>query len=45
MVAVRFTYVQKDFESTALKQLLARDDTGLPILHELPFGSFYDPVR
>jgi hypothetical protein len=45
MVAVRFTYVLKEFESTASRQALRRDESGMPILTELPFGSFYDPVR
>jgi hypothetical protein len=45
MVAVRFTYVLKDFESTASRQILPRDETGMPILTNLPFGSLYDPVR
>jgi hypothetical protein len=45
MVAVRFTYVLKDFESIASRQILCRDESGMPILTELPFGSLYDPVR
>ena len=45
MVAVRFTYVLKEFESTASRQILRRDESGMPILTELPFGSLYDPVR
>jgi hypothetical protein len=45
MVAVRFTYVLKDFESTSSRQVLPRDETGMPLLNHLPFGSLYDPVR
>ena len=45
MVAVRFTYVLKEFESTALQQVLARDEAGFPIMTTIPFGSLYDPVR
>jgi hypothetical protein len=45
MVAVRFTYVLKDFESTLSRQVLPRDESGMPILTYLPFGSLYDPVR
>ena len=45
MVAVRFTYVLKEFESTASRQILRRDEAGMPILTELPFGSLYDPIR
>lgn len=45
MVAVRFTYVLKDFEATISRQILPRDESGTPILTELPFGSLYDPVR
>jgi len=45
MVAVRFTYVLKDFESILSQQILRRDESGMPILTELPFGSLYDPVR
>ncbi|UJR36425.1 hypothetical protein I4U23_029148 [Adineta vaga] len=44
MVAVRFTYVLKEFESTLSRQVLPRDESGIPILTELPFGSLYDPV-
>ncbi|CAF4165529.1 unnamed protein product, partial [Rotaria magnacalcarata] len=44
MVAVRFTYVLRDFESTASRQVLPRDETGMPILTNLPFGSMHDPV-
>ena len=45
MVAVRFTYVLKEFESTASRQVLPRDESGVPILTQLPFGSLFDPVR
>ena len=45
MVAVRFTYVLKEFESTISRQVLPRDDSGMPILSDLPFGSLFDPVR
>ena len=45
MVAVRFTYVLKEFESTASRQVLPRDESSMPILIDLPFGSLYDPVR
>ena len=45
MVAVRFTYVLKDFESTISRQVLPRDESGMPILSDLPFGSLFDPVR
>lgn len=45
MVAVRFTYVLKDFESMTSRQTLPKDEIGNPILTELPFGSFFDPVR
>jgi hypothetical protein len=45
MVAVRFTYVLKEFESTSSRQILRRDESGMPILTELPFGSLYDPIR
>ena len=45
MVAVRFTYVLKEFESTLSRQILPRDESGMPIITELPFGSLYDPVR
>ena len=45
MVAVRFTYVLKEFESTASRQVLPRDESGMPILTHLPFGSLFDPVR
>ncbi|CAM4952153.1 unnamed protein product [Rotaria socialis] len=44
MVAVRFTYVLRDFESTVSRQVLPRDETGMPILMNLPFGSIHDPV-
>ncbi|CAF1582326.1 unnamed protein product [Adineta ricciae] len=44
MVAVRFTYVLKEFESTISRQILPRDESGTPVLTELPFGSLYDPV-
>jgi hypothetical protein len=45
MVAVRFTYVLKDFESSSNRQVLPRDETGAPILTDLPFGSLFDPIR
>ncbi|CAF1416356.1 unnamed protein product [Adineta steineri] len=44
MVAVRFTYVLKEFESTTSRQALPRDEAGMPVLTDLPFGSLYDPV-
>ncbi|CAF3682762.1 unnamed protein product [Rotaria sordida] len=44
MVAVRFTYVLREFESTSSRQVLSQDETGMPILINLPFGSLYDPV-
>ena len=45
MVAVRFTYVLKEFQTMSSRHVLARDETGMPILTDLPFGSLYDPVR
>lgn len=45
MVAVRFTYVLKDFESAVSRQVVPRDESGMPLLTDLPFGSLYDPVR
>ncbi|CAF0919567.1 unnamed protein product [Rotaria sp. Silwood1] len=44
MVAVRFTYVLREFESTSSQQVLPQDETGMPILTSLPFGSIHDPV-
>ena len=45
MVAVRFTYVLKEFESTASRQILRQEKSGMPILTELPFGSLFDPIK
>ncbi|CAF0846918.1 unnamed protein product [Didymodactylos carnosus] len=45
MVAVRFTYVLKEFEHYQTgNNSLSKDENGLPVLNTLPFGALYDPV-